>query len=196
MSSGLDRITRGADEITGTLDKMAGAKTDAFQERGRSERVRDVGTTEDEVRSLRAVVDEIREAVKDSIKSALQEVKRQETQADVLAKLYELEKRIELLEAMIRLIGSGSLPAPQREIIPTTPAPTALPHREEGPIEGHEEPRGSPRTDTKTSEDIVKYDSGGRTSESSGPPEGSENILEEILDHPWVEILREKGESG
>ena len=155
--------------------------------------------------SLTAILNEIKRTIDQSMKSIVEEV-RKGNEIDLLNKIHELEKRVELLEAMIRLLGSQQGPVnlppagwAARNNAPPRMEPTELRRdlRREQPTEPE-----AVRTRGRGGEESalgyghqVNIPSGQEGSGSGeSPTAGSEDILEEILSNPWVEILRRKGE--
>jgi len=156
--------------------------------------------------SLTAILNEIKRTIDQSMKSIVEEV-RKGNEIDLLNKIHELEKRVELLEAMIRLLGQqGTINLPQggwaarNSVLPKL-EPTEIKIKSEY---RREQPAGAEAVRTREeerAESAPRYshqvnipyaqESGG--SEES-PTTESEDILEEILSNPWVEILRKKGE--
>ncbi len=154
--------------------------------------------------SLTAILNEIKRTIDQSMKSIVEEV-RKGNEIDLLNKIHELEKRVELLEAMIRLLG-------QQGTINLQPAGwvmrnSVLPKLEPTEIENEyrrEQPTGAEAVRTREEERAESTPGDSHqvnipsAQESGGseefPTTGSEDILEEILSNPWVEILRRKGE--
>ncbi len=156
--------------------------------------------------SLVTILNEIKKTIDQSMKSIVEEVRRGK-EIDLLNRIHELEKRVELLEAMIKLLGS------QQGIANLPPDGLAarnnvLPRLEPADLKrGLKRERSVELETTRTREEERREPTPGyghqvnipSTQESGGPEEsptaGSEDILEEILSNPWVEILRRKGEN-
>ncbi len=154
--------------------------------------------------SLTAILNEIKRTIDQSMKSIVEEV-RKGNEIDLLNKIHELEKRVELLEAMIRLLGQqGTINLPPagwvaRNNAPPKPEPAEIKRefRREQPTEAEavrtrEEERAESTPGYSHQVNIPSAQESGGSEES--PTTGSEDILEEILSNPWVEILRRKGE--
>jgi len=154
--------------------------------------------------SLTAILNEIKRTIDQSMKSIVEEV-RKGNEIDLLNKIHELEKRVELLEAMIRLLGQQgtiNLPPPgwaARNNAPPKlePAEIRREFRREQPTEAEairtrEEERAESTPGYSHQVNIPSAQESGGSEEP--PTTGSEDILEEILSNPWVEILRRKGE--
>ncbi len=154
--------------------------------------------------SLAAILNEIKRTIDQSMRSIIEEV-RKGNEIDLLNKIHELEKRVELLEAMIRLLGSqqGTVNLPPAWAARNNPPPRMEPTVLRGELKREQpaEPEDVGMGGKENAEPTLGYSHqvnipSGR--ESGGSEEsqttGSEDILEEILSNPWVEILRRKGE--
>ncbi|MDK2373241.1 MAG: hypothetical protein QI197_07695 [Candidatus Korarchaeota archaeon] len=155
--------------------------------------------------SLTAILNEIKRTIDQSMKSIIEEV-RKGNEIDLFNKIHELEKRVELLEAMIRLLGSqqGTVNLPPagwagRSNIPPRLEPTEL--RREVKREQSTEPEAVRTGEGERVESALGYghqvnipSTQGSGGSGEPPITGSEDILEEILSNPWVEILSRKGE--
>ncbi len=139
---------------------------------------------------VREIVNELKKAVHESMESVLSEVKEERNQLEIMNKLHELEKRVELLEAMIRLLGRQYTPNQLNLQTINTKHPqiesygsSYHPKEEVKLTKGHEETESYKEIEINKGEIAV-------------PPSDQEadEVLREILSNPWVEILRKKGE--
>ncbi len=138
---------------------------------------------------MNEIVNELKKAVHESMKSVLLEVKEEENQLEIMNKLHELEKRVELLEAMIRLLG-GQYPDNQFNLHPMD----YKQHR----IKSHSDNSYSKENAEmiKGHEEIKSYQKIEINKGAALPPSAQEadEVLKEMLSNPWVEILHKKGE--
>jgi len=146
--------------------------------------------------SVEKLVSELRSVIEDSLKPLIAKIEEKQIEVEILSRLSDLEKRVELLEAVIRLLGSQ---------VPTNVMKV---NRIEQPREGTIDVRRAitERKGSSKSEEVIldKREEGyaevreqvNILNEDSSPrvPEDTQDILEEILNNPWVDILRKKGE--
>ncbi len=158
-------------------------------------------TLEEGEDGLPTILREIKETIDQSLKSILEEIRR-DKEADLLNRIQELERRVELLEAMIKLLGNQhvapgayqpvELNKPRTFKYETTTVPSPDSEIMRGQIEEGERKEGG---GASREERQFNIPSTGEKAEP-GPPSRavSEDMLEEVLSNPWVEILRKKGE--
>lgn len=146
----------------------------------------------DGVRDLSRALNEIKEVIDRSMRTILDEVRRV-NEIDLIRRMSELEKRVELLEAMIRLLGSQRVPTNEpstesimehgyhakQERVTHDPDEQSAPEKEFGATIGEQQVNISSNVESRP-----KWSN----------PEPSEEVLEEILSNPWVKILSKKGE--
>ncbi len=139
---------------------------------------------------MKDIVNELKMAVRESMKSVLSEVKEERNQLEIMNKLHELEKRVDLLEAMIRLLG-GQYPSNQINLQQMS---TKQPQIESYSGSSYSERNVEVTESREETEPYQKIEI--NKSETALPPDAQEadEVLREILSNPWVEILREKGE--
>ena len=135
------------------------------------------------------IVNEIKKVIEDSIKSLLSKVEEKKNEVEIVTKLYELEKRVELLEAMIRLMGSQQY-SPNQLSVRMEPSKIQHPRVSEHPKEEKSEKEAI----GEIAEETMHQVNIPQTPKPPVSPEGADEVLEEILSNPWVEILRRKGE--
>ncbi len=139
---------------------------------------------------MKDVVNELKAALRESMESILSEVKEERNQIEIMNKLHELEKRVELLEAMIKLMGRQFYPLNQPE--PVLVVDNKL------RMESH-----SSNIDSKENAKIARNSHEGTIThqgidinkdKKTNPPSDHEadEVFREILNNPWVEILRKK----
>ncbi len=144
--------------------------------------------------NIEKLVSELRSVIEDSIKPLIAKIEEKHIEVEILSRLSDLEKRVELLEAVIRLLGSQAptnmvrvnrIELPQEETIEAKRAIT----EEKGSDRSEEVMlRRESYAEVREQVNILDKDS------SPGVPEDARDVLEEILNNPWVDILRKKGE--
>ncbi len=134
----------------------------------------------------REIGEGVARSLQDSLKSILSSIDIRRSDPELIVKIYELEKRVELLESFIRLLGNygvGSIPQVHREVPPVPQV-----HREVPPVqERPQEIAKDHQRVERVAMDVVRSEEIGESNLSA------DDILAEILNNPWVSILRRKG---
>lgn len=106
---------------------------------------------------------------------------------ELIHRIHELERRIELLESFIRILGSyGSVPSLPRSSFQDLSEPV---------IESL--PKRKPRVESVRESVIPKIEENihnERSHDVRSEGSSTEDVLSEIFNNPWVSILRRKGE--
>ncbi len=146
------------------------------------------------------IVEAVRQAVIQTIKPLISqlttasEVEGRASREELERRVRELEKRVELLESMIKLLSniqSGAAIGPQPTL---QPIQLDLRPSIENPMEEREyleEP-----VDEREVEEVPFDEGGGRVEVEPSADVNPDEILKEIMENPWVDILKRKGEGN
>lgn len=140
--------------------------------------------------NINEILNEIKAIIDQSMRTILDEIRR-ESDTNLVKRIEYLEKRIDVLEAVIKLLGNQGVsinePFTQRMMEPSYVKRDEVLHGSNDTRISEEEYRVV--DETQQSNIPLKEES----EPESSTPSPSEDVLEEILSNPWIEILSEKG---
>lgn len=132
----------------------------------------------------REIGEGIARSLEESLRNILSSIDVRRNDLELLLKIHELEKRIELLESFIRILGGyGASNAPQ--------IPREIPRAKEQ----FSSSRIAEETHSKTDEVVIKIGDVTKGEEVLPSNISTDDLLAEIFNNPWVSILRKKGDN-
>ncbi|MCS7102341.1 MAG: hypothetical protein NZ992_00475 [Candidatus Korarchaeum sp.] len=136
----------------------------------------------------REIGEGIARSLEESLKNILSSIDIRRGDPELLSKVYELEKRIELLESFIRILGNygmGNVPQILKELPRETPR-----------VQEQLRPSGTIEKDRpKIEETVMSIRDVSKGEEALDSSVSADEVLTEIFNNPWVSILRKKGDS-
>lgn len=131
----------------------------------------------------REIGEVIARSLEESLRNILSSTDRRGGDSELVSKIYELEKRVELLESFLRMLGSYGL-----SNVPQIRSETPQIREQFHFPKAVEESRSRVEEATMN----IKDSAGGE--EPIGLNASADDVLAEIFNNPWVSILRKKGE--
>lgn len=131
----------------------------------------------------REIGEGIARSLQDSLREIISSIDTRRSDPELISRLHELEKRVELLESFIRLLGSHGIASTSHIQIET---PRAR-ERPQVPRMMREDEERHPRIEEVKLGEMIER-------ERVAADTSAEDVLEEIFNNPWVSILRKKGE--
>lgn len=148
-----------------------------------------------EIRALikemgREISEGIAKSLEESFKSLISSIDLRKSDPELISKIYELEKRIELLESFIRLLGTqgGVIYVPQQ-----LREPPSIKFEDNAPVTKITSPIDSVNFE-KREEREMEVNLGASERSFEVRPDEAGDVLTEIFNNPWVSILSKKGD--